>query len=192
MEGAGEGATTVASVVARSRIPVPWGFVCPARRGFAGFESKPTTGHVFGWGGRAGTGSTPCCDSKGHARACRMKTHKRERERKFTHPQVRWGSSSGEMQRVRRRTIPDTSSALSGTKRGRGRAKRTLNAPKAPARATIQPDEKKKCTGLDLMHLRATQQPRSFGNSPVLSRKTARNAKGMFLAFYLVGSCEIF
>ena len=94
MEGAGEGATTVASVVARSRIPVPWGFVCPARRGFAGFESKPTTGHVFGWGGRAGTGSTPCCDSKGHARACRTKTHKRERERKVTHPQVRWGSSS--------------------------------------------------------------------------------------------------
>ena len=144
MEGAGEGATTVASVVARSRIPVPWGFVCPARRGFAGFESKPTTGHVFGWGGRAGTGSTPCCDSKGHARACRTKTHKRERERKVTHPQVRWGSSSEEMQRVRRRTIPDTSSALSGTKRGRGRAKRTLNAPKAPARATIQPDERKK------------------------------------------------
>ena len=148
MEGAGEGASTVASVVARSRIPVPWGFVCPARRGFAGFESKPTTGHVFGWGGRAGTGSTPCCDSKGHARACRTKTHKRERERKVTHPQVRWGSSSEEMQRVRRRTIPDTSSALSGTKRGRGESKTNTQRPKSPsARHNSARREKKNAQG---------------------------------------------
>ena len=104
MEGAGEGASTVASVVARSRIPVPWGFVCPARRGFAGFESKPTTGHVFGWGGRAGVGSTPCCDSKGHARACRTKTHKRERERKVTCHTLR---SDGALLRKRCREYDD-------------------------------------------------------------------------------------
>ena len=67
------------------------------------------------------------------------------------------------------------------------------STPPKPQRAPqFSPTREKKCTGLDLMHLRATQQPRSFGNSPVLSRKTARNARGMFLAFHLVGSCEIF